>query len=57
MKKLKGLCNRELLSPTENTASAMPETPGLEWNLCICKLCVSLYNRCYINIDFYICTV
>ena len=45
---------RELHSPTENTAAALPEMPGLESGLYFCNLCVSLCNTCYIDTYFYV---
>ena len=51
VKKILSPCQRELPSPTENTAPAVWNTwfevkPLLLW-------CASLCNRCYINIHFY----
>ena len=45
---------RELLSPSENTAAALPDTPGLESSLYFRYLSESLCNRRCVNIHFYI---
>ena len=45
---------RALLSPTENTAPALPEMPGLESSLYICNLGTSLCSRCYKNMYLYV---
>ena len=47
-------CQRELLSPTENTAPALPEPPGLVSSLYNPCMCPSLCNRCYINMYIYV---
>lgn len=45
---------RELLSPTDNTAPALPDTPGLESILYFRNLCASFHNRLYIKRNIYI---
>ena len=43
-----------MLFSTENTAPALPQTPGLESSLYLCNIHVSLCKRCYMNIYLYI---
>ena len=44
--KPKSPLQRGSLCPTENTAPALSETPGLESSLYLCNVRVSLCNRC-----------